>query len=306
MEENKWKEIVVNGENFLLSSCKIGNTWKIMLTNLIELWTETLSKEKIIQQCENLNPLLIIEDISLDEMVSNLLNNILKYATKISTNVIVLQNKLDDGIFKFHVNLIKSSPNEFFQEITTPLCSSVGELMRKNKILIQEIKKKDEEIFEYRACGAELLRENIKTETFKDEILKPSPADSDEQCYVHIFKSAIPENDISKIHKKIAAKEENNKTIKREDPVIQMNQIEKKLTNEKQKDKCINLPKIAPTVIDKENPNPVRNNSTLLIDKNLNLPSRSENIIMKKKIEAATSINIPAKKPKKTLKDYGL
>lgn len=105
-----------------------------------------------------MNPLLIIEDISLDRIISDLLNNIIKYATKISTSFIALQNKLDDGIFKFQINLSKSSPNEFFQEITIPLCSSVGELMRKNKILIQEIKKKDEEIIEYRACGAELLR----------------------------------------------------------------------------------------------------------------------------------------------------
>ncbi|KAF7994810.1 hypothetical protein HCN44_004282 [Aphidius gifuensis] len=304
MKEIKWEEVVVNEENYLISCCKIDNTWKIMLTNLIELWTESLTREKITQDCESLNPLLIIEDISLDKIISELLDNIIKYAIKISTSVIALQNKLDDGIFKFQINLSKSSPNEFFQEITIPLCSSVGELMRKNKILIQQIKKKDEEIIEYRACGAELLRENIKTETFSDEILKPGLADWDVKSCAHIFKSAIPKNDISKLHNKIIKKKE--ETIKREDPVIQMELIktEEKLINEKQKNKSMNTPKVASTVLDNKIHQPVINNSTLLVEKQLNLPSRIEKINLKKKNETSSSVTVPAKRQKKTLKDF--
>lgn len=106
-------------------------------------------------------PLLLIDGIDIDKTITELMNSVPGCIDRISTNTIFFQNKLDilDGaIFKFHINLSKASPEEFFEHVTMPLCLSVSQLNRKQNILIQQIKKKDEEILEYKASGAELLR----------------------------------------------------------------------------------------------------------------------------------------------------
>lgn len=77
MKENEWEEVLVNEQNFLISCCRIDNTWKIMLTNLIELWTENLSREKIIQDCEVCNTCIVYKSIT--QLIQHFLINIYNY-----------------------------------------------------------------------------------------------------------------------------------------------------------------------------------------------------------------------------------
>lgn len=62
-----WKEIHVAQEIYTISSELIGDKWKIMLTNLMELWIEVISKEEIIDKCQvNIISLISTQSLIID------------------------------------------------------------------------------------------------------------------------------------------------------------------------------------------------------------------------------------------------
>ena len=50
--KDSWKSISINNEEYVISTQKENNVWKISLTNLVELWTEDLHTEAIIERCK--------------------------------------------------------------------------------------------------------------------------------------------------------------------------------------------------------------------------------------------------------------
>lgn len=105
-----------------------------------------------------LNPSLCIEEIDVVRFVGQLLKNIESYAVQKSVERIELAKNLDGGIFKFSIDLEKGDPQKFWEEVTMPLCLMAGELRRRQSILLDLVRRKDEEIMEYKLNGAELTR----------------------------------------------------------------------------------------------------------------------------------------------------
>ncbi|KOC63012.1 hypothetical protein WH47_02461 [Habropoda laboriosa] len=125
-----------------------------------------------------LNPLLNVKAINYYEIVLDILNNISVHIVEASTEQIKLKVPLEGGSMKFTLNLSIGKSKDFWEIVTKPLCISSMEIIRQHEFLIDLIKKKDEEIAEYKAEGAELIRKNIETKTFTEEQLKiniPSP-----------------------------------------------------------------------------------------------------------------------------------
>lgn len=186
-----WNNIKINNDTYMVSVIQKDNTIKVLLTNLIEIWMDTLTKEIILDRCRKLNPLLNIEDLNYYDVVLNILNNMSRNIINVSVEHIKLRAEVDGGIMKFDVNLTKGTPQDFWEIITKPLCISSMESSRQHKFLLDLVKKKDEEIFEYKAGGAELIRKNIETKRFKEEQLKITiDLDPNIDC-INIFQSAM-------------------------------------------------------------------------------------------------------------------
>ena len=49
---SRWKTVSILDANYSICSIKKNSTWKICLTNLVDIWTETLSRKAIVQKCE--------------------------------------------------------------------------------------------------------------------------------------------------------------------------------------------------------------------------------------------------------------
>lgn len=75
-----------------------------------------------------------------------------------SVEQIKLRTQIEGGPMKFVINFIKGTTRDFWEIITKPLCISSMEIIRQHKFLLDLMKKKDEEIAEYKAEGAELIR----------------------------------------------------------------------------------------------------------------------------------------------------
>lgn len=107
-----------------------------------------------------MNPSLDTDIFDVKEFVGNLLKNIPKDVTTLSTKEIHVTTPLYGGMFKFHVHLSEGSPEQLWEEVTVKLCHSYTALEAKFKVLLDLVKKKDEEIAEYKADGAKLIRSN--------------------------------------------------------------------------------------------------------------------------------------------------
>ncbi|XP_016913332.2 uncharacterized protein LOC107998527 [Apis cerana] len=167
-----WNSIKINNDTYMISIIHKNDTIKVFLTNLIEIWIETLTKEIILDRCRKLNPLLNVETIDCYDIALNILSNMSEYIVEASIKHIKLRAQIDGGSIKFSVNLEKGTSQDFWEIITKPLYISSMEIIRQHKFLLDLIKKKDKEIAEYKAEGAELIRKNIETKFFTEEQFK--------------------------------------------------------------------------------------------------------------------------------------
>ncbi|XP_012255714.2 uncharacterized protein LOC105685856 [Athalia rosae] len=170
--KRKWRNIKIHGEEYVISTSSLKEGWKIFMTNLVEIWIETITKDIALARCQSLNVLLDLDSFDIEETLDNILNDIPKHATDQSLDEIRLESIIDGVAFKFTINLTKGSPQHFWNEITKPLCQSSMELHRRHHIMLDTIKKKDEELLEYKLSGAELIRKNIETVPWNEDIFK--------------------------------------------------------------------------------------------------------------------------------------
>lgn len=105
-----------------------------------------------------MNPLLSLEAFDWEQVVMDMLNDIPKHAIEASVHQIKLLKTKDFVKLKFSLDFIKGTPQQFWENVTMPLFLSSMELYRQHEILLDLVKRKDEEIAEYKAEGAELIR----------------------------------------------------------------------------------------------------------------------------------------------------
>ncbi|XP_018406719.1 PREDICTED: non-homologous end-joining factor 1-like isoform X1 [Cyphomyrmex costatus] len=188
-----WKNFKINNKDYMICFVKENESWKVLLTNLIEIWSETLTDESVFHKCQTMNPLLNLEVFDWKEVVLDMLNNIPEYMhenrLEVTTYHLELQKKKGFIKLRFLLDLLKGTPQQFWKSVTMPLCSSSMELIRRYKILLDLVKQKDEEIAEYKAEGAELIRNYIATKPFSEELFRTDDTGSTD--FVNIFQSVL-------------------------------------------------------------------------------------------------------------------
>ena len=69
-----------------------------------------------------------------------------------------MSSELEGGRFKFTIDFTRGSSEDLRDTVTIPLCVAAGELHRRYTIILDLMKRKDQEIAEYKLNGAELVR----------------------------------------------------------------------------------------------------------------------------------------------------
>ncbi|XP_051162275.1 uncharacterized protein LOC127282195 [Leptopilina boulardi] len=171
-----WKCVKILDKNYAFASRKENNVYKIFFTNFITIWLEELTMETIIHRCKVLNPLLKIEALNIQKTIDEILSQIpeiLDCAVEESNNYkITLYNNIKGGKLKFELHLNRGSNEDFYETITKSISLISMDLIEKHHQLLKIIKDKDEEIAEYKAEGAQLIRKNIATKPFNEDCLK--------------------------------------------------------------------------------------------------------------------------------------
>ncbi|RLU21695.1 hypothetical protein DMN91_006071 [Ooceraea biroi] len=179
-QARNWRSLEINGNAYMIRSTTENESWKILLTNLTEIWVETLTDETMLRKCQTLNPLLTLQAFDWRELVVDMLNDVPKhtrtYVAEASACRIELQKEKDFIKLKFALDLVKGTAQHFWENVTMPVCLSLMELIRRHEILLDLVKQKDEEIAEYKAEGAELIRKHIATKPFSEELFHADAA----------------------------------------------------------------------------------------------------------------------------------
>ncbi|XP_011879444.1 PREDICTED: uncharacterized protein LOC105568402 [Vollenhovia emeryi] len=240
-----WQNIKISDKDHMVCFTKENESWKVLLTNQIEIWTEILTDETMFHKCQTMNPLVNFEAFDWKQLVLDMLNDIPQY---VHTNVleatayrIELRRDKDFVKLKFSLDLLKGTPQQFWENVTMPLCSSSIELFRRYTALLDLVKQKDEEIAEYKAEGAELIRKYIATKPFSEELFHTDAAGcSAATDFVKTFQSVLQfynEINMLKSHAKLESEISSNGASDTNGPKIDGNALPDLSRNESVQDK---------------------------------------------------------------------
>ncbi|XP_014483208.1 PREDICTED: uncharacterized protein LOC106748841 [Dinoponera quadriceps] len=191
-EQRVWRNLEIDNKAHVICFIRNNESWKVILTDLIEIWIEYLTHETMFRKCQALNPLLRpLEAIDWKQLVMDMLNDIPKHVVEASVFQIKLRK--DQGFIKlkFWIDLVKGTPRQFWENVTMPFCLSSMEIVRQHEILLDLVRKKDEEIAEYKAGGAELIRKYIATKPFNEELFQTDTAVSVATDFAKAFQSVL-------------------------------------------------------------------------------------------------------------------
>lgn len=159
------------------------------LCNFKKLWSESLnSKDELFQRFKDYNP--TTNDDEITNQLIEALGTREKY-TEVNADIKSSDNEikfefalqLNEGVsMKFYWLLKKCDEQIFFEQITKPMMHQIGD---KNK-LIEIVKKKDDEIGQYKLVCTESLRKRFITQPFQE-----SDMTSMFDCEIEQFESII-------------------------------------------------------------------------------------------------------------------
>ncbi|XP_022201581.2 non-homologous end-joining factor 1 isoform X1 [Nilaparvata lugens] len=173
-----WKQIIIDEKLYLLRNSKDGSQFHIYITDLLKIWIEDLSEDKLLQRCKDMNPLyeasseILIQRIK--ELVELESSDVRTTITESNGQIeLAISSYLGGVIFKMKFSLSLGSPEMFFKQMTSPLIRMVEELKDQQNELFGLLNKKDIEIEEYKMSGMKITRKNVETKPFiKEEFLK--------------------------------------------------------------------------------------------------------------------------------------
>ncbi|XP_041458379.1 non-homologous end-joining factor 1-like [Lytechinus variegatus] len=173
-----WLPFTIEGNHLLVKSLFTQTSFTVLVYDYTTMWIEQGNREVVLNTAKVCNPSVEAPLSELLQHLSDLLQEVkqsvkynLEYKEKDRTKErlkIHLTSKLPQGVpFKWTLSLSKATDEMAASHLTNPLLILVSELMRREKELHRLIKKKDDEIEDYKMAGAKVSRKNKLTPVFE-------------------------------------------------------------------------------------------------------------------------------------------
>ena len=161
--------------------------YDLCVTDGVQMYSEKLKSHGIEDRCSDLNPAIdeapandLVEEIS--DMLANTSTHIeiVKPDSEVSKSMeLTLQGKLFGYDFQWRFQLVRDSPQRFYDNVSKELLGVIGHMFEREKYLTQLLRDKDLEISDYLSTGATLTRKSLKTEPFgRDDLGSKARLDS--------------------------------------------------------------------------------------------------------------------------------
>lgn len=147
--------------------------YEVYVTDYISIWFVYFKKNDFLECLKDSNFGLEVEPDELIQKGANLLKqptNLRKMEVKKSVSTLELSmTKLFEYPLQLKLKLAEGSKEMFFQNVTYMLLKTVSDLKTSQQELRDLLKKKDDEIEEYKSEGKEIALRYLKTKQFNDE-----------------------------------------------------------------------------------------------------------------------------------------
>jgi len=173
-----WAKIILSGKNHLFSMSITSEQIVFYLTDMVQLYSEKLTKQEFSSKMAESNPDL--EDFDTKEMCAEIGESVSKINTPetpaefVLRKVNISENRIEIGLawenggipLTWNLNLSLDSAEELFNVFTSQAVSLIDLLLEQRAHLLEVIQKKDLEVEEYRLNNVK-IRPHIRTERFQ-------------------------------------------------------------------------------------------------------------------------------------------
>lgn len=170
----KWKKLSIGSESYIVKFIKSDAEPIVtcLLSNFKSIWSESITSTSILQKrFTEFNRRLDIEDDKLLGIITNLpesIQNTKFDAAEDGVRKLSFEYHLSAEIILRHIWFLqKSDEQTFFEQITKPMMNQMLELYDSHTKLIDIVKRKDQEIEQYKLDGAPpITRQQLVTKPF--------------------------------------------------------------------------------------------------------------------------------------------
>jgi hypothetical protein len=186
-----WKSFQHNDDLYMIKLVTNQNL-DFYVTDLQKIWIQNISKETLLSQFQEFNPLF---EIKVDEAVSQvaqLINDIssLEHVEVVKTDdelQLILRSSKAEFKIEFNFNFHKSTSEVFLKEVTVPLIQTVKHLEERQNMLYNLVQKKDRELEEYKLEKGLISRDDLITEKFDES----QAGNVDNKSMMNVFGQSI-------------------------------------------------------------------------------------------------------------------
>ncbi|XP_063377212.1 uncharacterized protein LOC134664470 isoform X4 [Cydia fagiglandana] len=158
---------------YLLLSKEVIKSYEIYVTDYISIWFVYFKKNDFLECLKDSNFGLEVEPEELLQKGAKLLKqptNLRKLEVKKNVSTLeISMTKLFEYPLQLKLKLTEGSKEMFFQNVSYMLLKTVADLKTSQQELRDLLKKKDDEIEEYKSEGKEIALRYLKTKQFNDE-----------------------------------------------------------------------------------------------------------------------------------------
>ncbi|XP_063218112.1 non-homologous end-joining factor 1-like [Bacillus rossius redtenbacheri] len=149
-------------------------THTVFLCDIEHGFVEVLTQEDMLRRCKELNPLVEASPERLVAHVVALLDgrrdDVHRSLRPLGgVRVLALRSKLVGLLFSFEFRLQPAAGDHIYTQVMAPILATLLELHERQTCLMKLLKKKDEEIAEYKINGGQLSRRNLETPVFDEQ-----------------------------------------------------------------------------------------------------------------------------------------
>ncbi|XP_059094677.1 non-homologous end-joining factor 1-like [Tigriopus californicus] len=175
----QWHPLGSSRRVFCMNEHKDDEHFEFLMTDGKTCFKETLTAEEVRSRNGRLNP-------AVEASAGDLIPEIVQILSKNTTSLDLLPSELlqrdddEDGIdpvlkirgklynydFQWHFDLTAMGAEELFEILSSSLLNVLSAMFARQDFLVDLLKKKDLEIFDYSQSGATLSRNSLKTEKF--------------------------------------------------------------------------------------------------------------------------------------------
>jgi len=169
-----WSACTLDGKHYLLKFvCTRDEGYMLAVTDYIIMHIESADKTEVEKRKQDLNPDLELPNrVLLDHLQSTVCSNMETAAVQRCAGdaqlIIKLTSSLSDLPLKWTFICTLAGSQQLSEHLTRPLALLAVEQEARCKELLEVIRRKDDEIKEYRATGARLSRKKLETQLFDE------------------------------------------------------------------------------------------------------------------------------------------